>query len=77
MDLLDLIVAEGECFAVDEASDGVELVHDHEVRVLVVEVNRVDVVLEQLLVQLIMPSLLQLQVLDATANFEKVLYDVI
>ena len=77
VNVLDLAVAEAEGLPVDEAADSVELVHEHEVLLLVIVVDGADVLLEQRIVQLIVATLLQLQIQDAAANLEEVLDDVL
>lgn len=70
-------MVERERLPIDETFDRVELVHHHKVRVLMVEVDRIKVSLKQLLVDLVVSSLLQLQVLDCATHFEEVLDDVV
>ena len=73
---LDLLVVQAEGLAVDQAADGVELVHEDKVGIVVVVVDGSHVLLQKLVVELVVASLLQFEALDAAAYLEQVLHDI-
>lgn len=77
MNVFNLLVAQAECFPIDQAANRMELVHDHKVLLVVVIVDGADILLEQRVVKLVVPTLLQLQIQDAAANLEEVLYNIL
>lgn len=57
--------------------DGVDLVHDDEVGILVIVLNGIDHTPEQWIVHFIVASLLQLEVLNATQKLKQIFNDVL
>lgn len=57
--------------------NGVYLVHDHKVGILVLVGHGVDNLLEKWITQFIVASLLQFEVLDSAAELEEIFYDVL
>ena len=77
MNVLDLCVGEAKRLSVDEALDRVELIHKDEVGVGVVVVDGANILPEELIVQWVVTALLELDVLNAAANLEKILNDIL
>ena len=76
MDVLDLCMAQAVGFSIDQALQGVDLVHHDEVSVLVVVIDGTHVRLQELVVQLVVTPHFQFEVLDGAAELEEVLDDV-
>ena len=72
-----MLVAKTKCFPVCKALDRSHLVQENEIVVLQIEVNRIQVLLENLIVNDIDAALLQPHVHDSTKNFEQVLKDIL
>ena len=64
-------------FTVYQALEGVDLVHNDEIDVVVVVVDCTNVRFEELIVKLVVSSHFQFEVLDGAAEFEEVLDDVL
>ena len=77
MDVLDLGVAQAVGFSIDQALQGIDLVHHNEVSVLVAEIDGTDVGSQEFVIELVMPTHFQFEVLDGAAELEEVLDDVL
>jgi len=76
MDILDLHMAQAVSFSIDQALQGVDLVHHDEVSVLVIVIDGTHIRLQKLVVKLVVTSHFQFEVLDGAAELEEVLDDV-
>lgn len=76
MDELDLTMAQWVSLSIDQTFDGVKLVHDYEIGVVVLVVDGVDVWLQKLVIKLVVASLLKFQILNSATNLEQVFYDI-
>jgi hypothetical protein len=72
-----LLVVNAESPAVGKTPDGGQLVHQDDVFVQNVHVDRVKIRIKNLLVQWVLPTLLKLHVVYSTQNLEEVLYDIV
>lgn len=70
VDVFDHASTQGEGLAVDQVLDGVELVHDREVWVLVVDLDRVAIGMKQPLIETVMSPLFKFEVHDSAKHFE-------
>lgn len=73
----NLFVIDAESFAVGETPNRGELVHQDNVVVSDVHVDRIEIGVEHLVIHWVLASLLQPKVHDPAQNFEEVLYDIV
>lgn len=69
-------MAQAVSFSIDQALQGVDLVHHDEVSVLVIVIDGTHIRLQKLVVKLVVTSHFQFEVLDGAAELEEVLDDV-
>ena len=69
-------MGQAERFPVDDAPDRVELVHEDKVGIGMVVVDRADVLSEKLVVERVVATLLELDVLDSAADLKQVFDDI-
>ena len=72
-----LLVSQVKCSPTNDIVNRVYLIHYDKVRVLMLVRYRINDLLEHSIVHLVMPPLLQHEILYSTAKFEQVLYDVL
>lgn len=73
----DLLVVDAESLAVGKTSNSGKLIHKNYVFIGNFLVDSIQVGIEQLVIDWVVPSLLQTHVIYATQNFEEVFYDII
>jgi len=77
MNQFDLSICEAVGLSINKTLNCGELVNKNKLLVLSVEVDRIEISVKELVIQEIMASLLDLQIKDGAADFEKVLANVI
>lgn len=76
MNVLDLRMGQAERFPVDDAPDRVELVHEDKVGISMVVVDGADVLPEKLVIERVVATLLELDILDTAANLKQIFDDI-
>jgi hypothetical protein len=77
MNQFDLSICEAIGLSINKTLDCGELINKNKLLVLSVEVDRIEICEKELVIQEIMTSLLNLQIQDGAADFEKILANVI
>jgi len=77
MNQFDLSICEAVGLSINKTLNCGELVNKNKLLVLSVEVDRIEISVKELVIQEIMASLLDLQIKDGAADFEKILANVI
>ena len=70
-------VSEEKCRSTNDVVDCVYLIHDDEIRIIVVVLDCIYETFEKRITHLVMSTLFQLEVLDSAAEFEEIFDDVL
>ena len=76
MNVFDLCGTQSKSFSINQALDSIELVHNDEIGILMLKVDRLTVWLKEFVIQLIVTSLFDLQIHNSTTELEKILNDI-
>ena len=77
MDHSNLLVVNAKCLAVCKTPNSSQLIHQYNIFISNVQINRIQISVKHLVIHWVLPSLLESKVHDSTKDFEEVLYDIV